>query len=242
MDPDKQTEMVKAGAELGTEAIRATERLGAFVASIIGEPAAETIGILTDRLRFVRWRRLLRLADQCEEINRQRGLAGKTRIVPPKFALPMIEHASLEEDNDLQDLWANLIATAIDPSRPKLEMTFIEIVKQLDSADAKFLRVLHDHVIEAPQEAPLRAQDIISGIGIDYETYHILVDKLAMLGCLRSYDLSDPKQHTMSRGDPRLPCVTDVSEYEMLGLTNLGVALIKACMPRQESGMKREEG
>src|SRR5437588_10453696 len=77
--------------------IEATEKLGGFVSRITDEPLATINGIFSDRLRFIRWERQLRLYDRELEILRERGIENRTRTVPPKLALPIVEYASLEE-------------------------------------------------------------------------------------------------------------------------------------------------
>ncbi|MCI5211443.1 MAG: hypothetical protein D3910_22270, partial [Candidatus Electrothrix sp. ATG2] len=39
----------------------------------------------------------------------ERKIGNNHRTVPPKIAFPVIENASLKEDDFLQDLWANLL-------------------------------------------------------------------------------------------------------------------------------------
>ena len=60
--------------------------------------------------------------------------------VPLNILQPILEAASLQEDPDLQDLWANLLANAADPrqARPVLA-SFHNVLKNLTSKDAAFL-------------------------------------------------------------------------------------------------------
>lgn len=47
--------------------IEATTKLGGFIAKVINELIEHVIGILSDRLRFMRWERQLRLRDRVIE-------------------------------------------------------------------------------------------------------------------------------------------------------------------------------
>jgi hypothetical protein len=58
---------------------------------------------------------------------------------PPslKYAIPILEAAADEENEELEDLWSCLLAAAMDASRPDgMRQLFIQVVKQLDPMDA----------------------------------------------------------------------------------------------------------
>lgn len=138
---------VQEVAKTTDTAITAGQMLGAFVSRTIAEPLEETMGILTDRLQFMRFERRVRLVDKANEIIGERQLQGKTRVVPPKIALPIIENASLEEDDFLQDMWVNLLISAMDESKEMPRTAYIDIIKVLTHTDAKLLKHLYDEYI-----------------------------------------------------------------------------------------------
>src|SRR5437867_6685930 len=74
--------------------IEATEKLGGFVSRIIGEPIDNVVGILTDKLRHMRWERQQRLTQRAQELIAERQIEGQMRIIPPKIAIPIIQNAS----------------------------------------------------------------------------------------------------------------------------------------------------
>ncbi len=64
---DEVTEAAKAVQETAKTArsgIEATQALGRFVSRITTEPLETVMGILNDKLQFVRWERKLRLAER----------------------------------------------------------------------------------------------------------------------------------------------------------------------------------
>ena len=68
---DEISETAKATQEVAKttgKAIEAAEKLGCFVSRLVGEPFEEVSGMFTDRLRFMRWERLVRLVDRYYEI------------------------------------------------------------------------------------------------------------------------------------------------------------------------------
>ena len=67
--------------------------------------------------------------------------------VAPKVLLPILENASLEDDEELHDRRAALLANAADPGADVgVEAVFPDILRQLSRADAIFLDAVYDRV------------------------------------------------------------------------------------------------
>jgi len=82
-------------------------------------------------------------------------MRAEAQQVPLKILIPIIQNASLEEDDDLQNRWAALLAN--NASGDYVETAFPEILRQLSSADAHLLRMcFHEvlHFMEASEAAP----------------------------------------------------------------------------------------
>ncbi len=94
----KATQEVAKATRTGIEA---AQGFGSFVARVLGEPIETAVGLVSDKLKFVRFERQMRLANRYSEVMAQRGLRSEEQPVPPKIALPAIENASLEEDDEL---------------------------------------------------------------------------------------------------------------------------------------------
>jgi hypothetical protein len=112
------TESAKAVQEVAKAAntvMAAAQSLGQFVANLICEPLELASGMISDRLRFARVKRLLRISSGFGELVKKRGI-GQFRRISPKLVLPMLEYASLEDEDELQDLWASLLASAANSS------------------------------------------------------------------------------------------------------------------------------
>src|SRR5438270_2292499 len=96
-DEDK---LVKAGVEAALKPF-------ADLLEKLAGPAAEEIGLtLKDHVRVFRLKRRLRLLARVQEM-----LAGsnlEAHRVPLKILGPIIENATVEDDDDLQDKWAAL--------------------------------------------------------------------------------------------------------------------------------------
>jgi hypothetical protein len=100
---NKIEETAKAVQEVAKTArtgIEATRQVGSFVSKLINEPLEAVVGRLTDKVQFIRAERQVRLSERWREILRERNIEGVLGIVPPKLAFPIIENASLEEDDE----------------------------------------------------------------------------------------------------------------------------------------------
>jgi hypothetical protein len=104
-------------------------------AGIAGDRVAELVGP-------ERFATLKKLAEKLEA-----KLRGK-RIEPPPLSvsIPILEAARDESREELQDLWASLLASAFDPSRRgAYRKEFIDVIRQFEPHDAKVLRLLSEH-------------------------------------------------------------------------------------------------
>lgn len=64
--------------------------------------------------------------------------------IPLKNAVPFIEYATIEEDDNIQDMWANLLVNGTHESRStEINRSFIEILSQISSTEAQILREIY---------------------------------------------------------------------------------------------------
>jgi hypothetical protein len=75
-------------------------------------PITEGLGLLGDKIQLQRQKTLLEIAKRTKK--RIAFINKPIHPIPPKFFLPLLEKASLEDvtNNTLVDMWVNLIATA----------------------------------------------------------------------------------------------------------------------------------
>ena len=95
-------------------------------------------------MRYWRFRNLNRILSRVEEITRGRGheVEGLSSLGFGD-AYQTIEAASFEEEEEVQELWARLIANAASPdSAVSIKKVYIEILKSLSSAEVTFLELL----------------------------------------------------------------------------------------------------
>src|SRR5260370_28411693 len=110
-------------------------------------PAAEELGLaLKDRIEVLRFQRQVRLWRRTQEMIKEAGFERKR--VPFKSLAAVVENASMEDDNLLQDQWAALLAN--NAAGNYLDRVYPEILRQLSAADAQLLRMCFRAVLRAP--------------------------------------------------------------------------------------------
>lgn len=182
---------------------------------------------------------------------KERGLEsqfnnGQLNIVPPKLALPIIENASLEEDDELQDLWATLLTSALDPNfEGTLRAAFIDIIKQVEAIDVHILNFIYESYKESlkyllssnesyhsPTIFPVSKSSITEKLGIDSSAYENSIDNLIRLRCIASYVESKiiESESTQYRNLTFYNDVTHDYRYDSVCMTSFGVSFLEACI------------
>jgi hypothetical protein len=101
----------------------------------------DLVGLLAgDWLKAIRIRNLARIFDQTRKILRTRGI-DVLEPASPCISVPIMISAADESRDELQDIWARLLAAAADPARAKsFRSAFIEAAKKMDPLDAAVLQ------------------------------------------------------------------------------------------------------
>jgi hypothetical protein len=157
-------ETAKAAQEIAKttgKAIEAGEKFGRFISKYIGGPLEQSIGIFEDKLKYMRWERQLRLMQRANELLATLGISGPTRQIPAKLAIPLLQAASLEDDDYLQDMWAKLLVNAADSnSGIDLKRTYIDILERLTPLEAKILEKLYEIPFDETQHNGIRTDGL----------------------------------------------------------------------------------
>ncbi|ANY20397.1 hypothetical protein A6F68_01887 [Tsuneonella dongtanensis] len=136
------------------------EESHSFLRRIFG-PLAEVGDLLSDKIRFYRWKSSLETINRAKQIAAEHGF--EAQEVPFKTLIPLLENASLEDEaSPLIDKWANLLATAsFDPKY--IENIFISMLSRFS---VKELELLERFV----------CPELISDIGADKEVTQVVLD------------------------------------------------------------------
>jgi hypothetical protein len=173
---------VTAVAQTTGKVIDASQALGSFVAKILGTALEDAVGLLGgDWVSHMRSRNAHRLQQRTDEILGQRQ--AEIKPLSLSVAKPLIEAAQDESRDELVEMWARLLANALDKSRPPIRRAFIEALKRLDSLDVLILErtykddrhswVDHDHWPES--------------FNVTADEFHVSITHLVDIGCI-AYD------------------------------------------------------
>ncbi|WAK03760.1 Abi-alpha family protein [Methylobacter sp. YRD-M1] len=201
MDTEDQiSETAKAVQEVAkttVKAIDAGEKFGGFISRFISGPLEQGMGIFEDKLKYMRWERQVRLMQRADQLLKEIGLDKPTRTIPLKLAVPLLEAASLEDDDFLQDLWAQLLVNAVNcASGISLQRAYIAMLEQLTPLEAALLEKIyslpysetqHNGVVvgKLPQEASIgKDDDKEDDLSDPSDDVKLALANLTRLGCI----------------------------------------------------------
>ncbi len=157
MDP---AEIVRYGGEalkIGT-AVGAAVPFTALVKRILGPAADEIAERVRDEIRVYRYGRQLALLHKAERLALNAGYT--PHAVNTKLLFSLLEGASLEENEDLHDKWAALLANAANPDLESLvRPSFTETLRLMTPEVARFLDAVFARATATPSN-PAPAADL----------------------------------------------------------------------------------
>jgi hypothetical protein len=143
-------ELIKAGTEIARVAgpLAAVIPFTAIVKRMLGPAADEISERIRDEVRVYRYARQLKLLEKAERMANEAGFTPKA--VPIKLLFPLLEGASLEEDDGLHDLWAGLLANAShDVTANLVRPSFIELLKMMTPDVATLLDAAYEEALKS---------------------------------------------------------------------------------------------
>jgi hypothetical protein len=141
MDP---TELTKHLPEIAkaTTAVAASIPFTAIVKKMLGPAADELAEMWRDQVRLYRYERQLKCVEKAEKMATDAGFT--PQAVPPKILFPLLEGASFEENEDLHDMWAALLANAASSMKKTVRPGFISILREMAPDEAELLNSIFD--------------------------------------------------------------------------------------------------
>ena len=139
-DPDEIPKAVGEVAKASGKAIDLTTKVGSFISKIFGPASEQLGGVVEDWAKYFRAKNLLAISDRVEAIRAKRNQSGKPLTINPSLGIPLLEAASIAEDDVLRDMWAELISSATDPDEGMIvRKLFVDLLSSLDPIDAEIL-------------------------------------------------------------------------------------------------------
>jgi hypothetical protein len=195
MDPATTQAVAKAAEESAKTAGKVLEiahDAGGYLRHVLGEVPADLVGVLGGAWvheQHIRIKDALRR--RTEELVRERDVP-KVIELSPNLAAALIEGAQEEGREELMELWARLLANAMDPNINSVRYSFVDAVKNMDPLDAVVLRYIHEENIAfihrghfsstAGQEQNTGLDNIATAIGCRSDEVEVSVRHLRDLG------------------------------------------------------------
>ena len=136
-------ELIKAAPEI-------VKSVGPMVAAIpftgvvkrmLGPAADEVAEMWKDQIRLYRYGRQLKCIEKAEKMAKDAGIAPNP--VPPKILFPLLEGASMEDDEALHDMWAALLANGSLMAGRLVRPSFIKLLQDMAPDETMLLQEIH---------------------------------------------------------------------------------------------------
>ena len=143
-----ESKAVQEAAKAVTKSGEVLLAAGGWMANVLGTLPQDILGLGGgDLIHEVRVRNLDRLKRRTAEILEARRVSPDRQAVRPNILIPIAATAADESREELQELFARLLANALDPNTTeRVRPSFIGTLKSLDPIDALLFKL----VIEAP--------------------------------------------------------------------------------------------
>jgi hypothetical protein len=218
-------------------------------------PMSEELGLFFgDKVRAFRQRNLVTIVDG--SVKKLEDAGKPVHPVPPRLLLPIMEAASLEDNQSLQEMWSGLLASASEQA-DNMSPSYAETLKALTPIEARSLKVLYDYLNQTfastlgSDEEVARTLALGVGLGIGESIApKLVIETLERLGLIRrEYDLDRnpvvtpdyPRYvnmifptRTWNSGDDFVSPVSSKTEalpkviYD-LAFTSYGIQFMRAC-------------
>lgn len=177
---DEEAKAVKEIAKTTGKAIDATTQFGGWLAKVFGKPADTLSNIVNDQLQFRRFKNGVTICEKAQKILENANIVDR-KDVPLKLLIPLLNNSTLEEDEALQDMWAELIAKTVNPNEPNhTRVAYLEILSQLEPLDAQMLNYIFDAYSESVIDKPDEKRK--TSIEFGFETLGIVEDLKIPIG------------------------------------------------------------
>ncbi|MFK4784569.1 Abi-alpha family protein [Fusobacterium sp. MFO224] len=202
---------VQEVSKFGVKALESGGKLGNFIAKVTGLTDDGILGLIKDKLQFIRWERQCRMADEYNRKYKDQQM----KPIPLKFLIPILQNGSLEDDNNLQDIWVNLLGSFTNKNyKGERRMAYIDIIKSLNPLDIYILKEIYEFSYNKQRD--------------DMKLVSINKERLKL-------DVSDNDFSLSLANLYRVFCVGNSLTWEGIegnafSLTELGIKFVEACI------------
>ena len=112
-----------------------------WIGRVFGGPLQVAVGMLEDALYALRCRARLRVIEKARE--RLEAVKAEPIQVPPGFIVPFLDACGDAQEDEIQDLWAALLANAVQDAAAQ-DPAFVQILRSMSPGDAQALTAFLD--------------------------------------------------------------------------------------------------
>lgn len=214
------------GIKEGTEVVKG------FLDKIVS-PVCEELGLmLADKVRSFRFKNQIKILESAQKYVDEHNITIKT--IPTKLLVPLLESASLEEDESLREKWCNLLVNYVDSSKNLSSSVYPYILSQLSSDEVNFLWDTRHH-----GRANLRAANCIvpedkdfsymefDVVGFEGKVNWGIIYNLKRLGLIN--EVQDLNKKGEIQGNGQVKYISVLKGNNVYKLTPLGQHFVEAC-------------
>lgn len=197
-----------------------------FVKKILGPAGDELSGMVADYIRIHRLGNQIKMFRRSERMLTDAGF--KPNPVALKVLWPLMEGASLEEDEALSTKWASLLANAATPQGDTLvEPSFADVLRQITPLQAQILDKIYGKINganlqdESYGRQSVSLREIRQELGVEFALFERCMDNLMRL------QLCTKTPTVRFKGWPGI----DFRTAGIVDPTLFGYAFVMACTP-----------
>jgi len=184
---DEEAKAAQEIAKATKKGLEVSEKSGAFLSKIFGEGFQHLGNSFADWTKYIRYKNMLKIQHKVERLHHERGINSTTVSISPVYGLLLLESVSLEDDDNIQEKWAGLLANATDPNkRVKIQNIYMQILSSLEPLDALVIDYLvkQNAQIRIEDEPRINAEIIANEFSQDISDIHLSLSNLFRVGCL----------------------------------------------------------
>ena len=148
-----------------------------------------------DKIKMRRLRRLVSILEEAQRIAKSKGiLPGDMKVLADHVGLPWMDKASLRDDEQLRNAWANLFIAITTQDNEDLHGNCVRILGEMNPWDCKVLDHVVRNAVILPADGsdgyiaiPVQEDALISALAANQQgeaQTHLSIENLVRLSCL----------------------------------------------------------
>jgi hypothetical protein len=206
---DEQAKAVQELAKTAQRAIDAGQQFGGFFSKHFGGILEQCTRLVSDTASNYRKVREMNFMVKSIETIHKLGLEGKIKPLSFKIGVPLLEAASLEDNDYLRELWTNLLINSVRQDQETTHPAYVQVLQQLLPEEAKLLayaaEIKENNILENIRQS-------LSGASFE-DTSHEYIEK-KMIAFAKQANVI-----TQYRGEPVLSWFDNLIRLEVLKRT-----------------------